>query len=667
MSKTRIFDDFKSSAEAEWLEAAKLSLKGKPVEPLLESATWEGIRRRAIYHEPDRGAAPEIPTVVPGGAWLISQELNLGDPEDFNEALLKLLARGQGVVNVVLEREGSKGLRLNHLDEMSRAFEGVLADAVGYRFSGASGMATLGLFAAWLERKKADRNVVFGCLGLDPLSDLAQGHSLKSSWSGAMDELATCAHYNKEKLPQFRASMISTVALHEAGSHAVVELAAMLGGGLQVVRELCARGLSVSEAASQVAFTLAVGPDFFMEIAKFRAARLLWTRIIEELGGEEGALHMRLHARTGQYNKTCRQPHTNLVRATSESLSAVLGGADSLCVGSFDESSEEGSEFSRRIATNMQLVLQEECGLGVMDPAGGSYYIEALTSQICEEAWNVFREIEGQGGYLTALSSGLIARKIEETHQARTDALVNRRSSLVGVNCYADSEERPKAGLGADTFAKSESLPVEGSPQESLAVEQMVMAVEAAVAKAQDGASSLEILLENERFFGGGVSPQVQALPSRRLAGSFEQLFSRAVSFAEERKKPLRMTILRLGGDKGARPKAEFVKDFFGVSGFQFEEISLSLDPEGLLEKASRIASEETLVVCAGPEVPDSQMVELLREFKRTQGLRMMLVAMKPSAETGMFLEAGADGFVFRGCDSCQMNFQVLEAMGMKL
>ena len=437
---TSLFGEFQEPAASEWRAAAEEALNGVPWEKALVSGTWEGIRRQPIYHASGDRDVAGIAGVVSGDDWSISQELDVSDPADFNGALLSLLERGLGTVNVLMAGCGRDGLAVDRLDDLARAFEGVIPDAVHWRFGGATGMRLLAVFVAWLERKAVSPGDIRGCLGIDPMGETITGRG-GQSMGARMDELAACASHNAKAMPGFRAGLVNTLAYHEAGASAVTELGVSMASGLWMVRELCGRGMDVSEAALQLAFTQAVGADFFMEIAKFRAARLLWARIVEELGGGATSREMRLHARTGCYGKTRRQPETNLVRATTEALAAVLGGVDSLCVGPFDETRGRGSGFARRIAVNLQLVLQEECGLGVLDPTAGSYYIEDLTDQLAGAAWSLLREIEAGGGIVEALRSGHVQQQIADTHAEREQALACRRVSLVGVNCYVHAEE----------------------------------------------------------------------------------------------------------------------------------------------------------------------------------------------------------------------------------
>ena len=666
MKVRRLFDDFGSSAEAEWLESAKRSLKGGNLERFLSSETWEGISRRAIYHEAERGVTASIPAALPEGAWLISQELALDSPAQCNEALLELLARGQGVANIVLAEEVGDGLEVESFDDICRAFDGVWAEAVGYRFGGEVSMTTLSFFNAWLESKSADKSQIFGCLGLDPLGVLMRKGNLKGSWSDAMDELFACASYCVESLPQLRSGLVNTLPLHEAGADSVTEIAVGLAGALQLVRELCGRGLTVTDAASQIAFTVSVGSDFFMEIAKFRAVRLLWAKVISELGGAEDQLEMRIHARTGQYNKSRMQPHLNLVRGTSEALSAVIGGADSLGVGRFDEIAQRDTEFARRLAVNLQLVLQEECRLGVCDAARGSYYLETLTDQFCQSAWALFQEVETEGGCLKVLTSGWVESRVEQVYKAKKNSFLKRKVSLVGVNCYPSSESLIGFDKGRRELKKvSAKAKGTGGGQNAFEGLSSVEIVERASSAMAEGEPISKVRQQLEEHFHESPCLSISPLPKRRLAEDFESLASLvSQSLAESGTSPA-MGIIRIGEAKVSLPRAEFVKDFFGVGGFQFQELVCHKGEEssfgGLDSRISVVA------ICAGLDVSVEELEGMVAQLRSRESGLLVLMAMKPDENADEYRSAGVDDFVYRGCDLYEVNRSILAQIGIEV
>ncbi len=225
----------------------------------------------------------------------------------------------------------------------------------------------------------------------------------------------------------------------EAGATAVEEIGFALAAGVDFLAAMQEREVEVDRAASALEFSFAMGANYFFQIAKLRAFRMMWARAVESFGGTLDGARARIAARTSRWNKTIYDPHVNILRATTEAMAAVLGGADSLMVAPFDECYKQPDEASRRLARNTQLLLKHEAWLGrVADAAGGSYYVEAITDFLAREGWKRFQEIEARGGYRKAQAEGAIERALASSLAAREKAVASRRSVLVGTNQFAN-------------------------------------------------------------------------------------------------------------------------------------------------------------------------------------------------------------------------------------
>ena len=248
--------------------------------------------------------------------------------------------------------------------------------------------------------------------------------------------------------PALGAIAVSSDIYHQAGANAVQELACAAATAVEYLRRLSESGLDVALAADKLHFFLSIGEDFFIEIAKFRAIRLIWAQILRALELDESPGRIRVHARAGERNKTRRDPHVNMLRATSEALAAAIAGIDSLTLAPFDAPLRKSDAFSRRIARNLQLILGEELGLTrLIDPAGGAWHIERMTDQLARAAWRQFQAIEARGGMTACLQAGHIQREIEAVAKQRLRDVENGDSILVGSNRYADPDEAPPAPL----------------------------------------------------------------------------------------------------------------------------------------------------------------------------------------------------------------------------
>ena len=263
------------------------------------------------------------------------------------------------------------------------------------------------LLVAYFEKSGVDLTQLKGCAGADPIGILVRcGMSIPIDET--YDRLTQMVRWSADNAPNFRQIGIFTHNYHDSGANVVQELAYGMATAVSYIRALHERGLTVDEAAGSMQFIFAVGSNFFIEVAKLRAARMVWAQIIEAFGGNADSQKMRIHVRTSRFNKTTTDPYVNMLRVTTEAFAGAVGGADSIQVAPFDSTIRPPDEFSQRIARNVQIILQEEANLTKLaDPAGGSYYVEYLTNEIASKAWEMFQEIEATGGMVAALEAGL--------------------------------------------------------------------------------------------------------------------------------------------------------------------------------------------------------------------------------------------------------------------
>ena len=299
--------------------------------------------------------------------------------------------------------------------------------------AGSATVPVMALLLAHLRQQELDPAVLRGGIVADPLSEWAATGKLPRPLPNLLDELSQLTHWAGRHTPNLSILAVQTNPYHDAGANAVQELALALATGVFYLRALNERGVDIETAAGHMRFDFAIGPQFFMEIAKLRTARLLWSQVVAAFGGSETAQRMTIHARTGSYNKTLTDASVNMVRVTTEALSAVLGGVDSLHVSPFDEPAGTQDPFSRHIARNVQAILQDEVQLTrVVDPAGGTWAIESLSSSLAQDAWTFFQTIEAQGGIEEVLRSGFIQSEIAAVRASRQQSLATRKSIVRG-------------------------------------------------------------------------------------------------------------------------------------------------------------------------------------------------------------------------------------------
>lgn len=699
---------FAASSPEEWRAAADALLKGAPFDKVMRTPTPEGITLEPIYRQDSLAGLP-LAAENPGQGsylrgtsatgyrvtgWEIAQELPYGDAAAFNRALLADLACGQNAVNLLLDlatmngrdpdtakpgEVAACGLSIASLADFNRAFRNVLPQAVTFHFqSGCGGLALEALFLAWLRQNKVDSASVRGGLHIDPVGSLAGSGTLPTSLEQTFDEMATVAAYNAAHLPHFAAAGASGLPYHCAGASATQELGAVLATGTAYLRALLERGLDIDDAARQIRFTLSIGGNFFMELAKLRAARPLWARIVRAFGGSDEAAKMRVHARTGIYNKTIHDPHVNMLRTTTEALSAVVAGVDSLCVGAFDECVRGPDEFSRRIARNTQIILQEECELtAVADPAGGSWFVESLTDQVARKSWEEFQAIEAEGGIAAALGTGGLQARIAATRADREKGLAQRRVSLVGTNQYPNISEKPLPAELPDYKAlqakRARDLAdhrLTADPETDVAILRQLEALVGAhdrqvlpmlVEAVEHGATIGEIT----RAMRGhaGAAPVIAALPNTRLAVSYEALRAAASAYRAEHGHGPRVHLATLKALRRHKARADFIRAFFETGGF--EVLTADGADDAASAGAAALASGAKVVVICGHDEDYPVMVpDLIRALKSSGKEITVLLAGHPGDHEAAFREAGLDDFVFVKSNNLETNRKYLALLG---
>jgi len=441
--------DFPPPTYDDWKAAAEKLLKGAPFDKVLLNKTYEGITLNPIYQQKDIenldfvNSLPGFAPYVRGNhilgyrekSWEVSQELSVADPAEFNLILKNNLQRGQTEINCLVTGSNSCtcGLQIKDVNSFAVAFKDIDLEKYPLRVKPLDNqLMILELLQKYITTSGLK---VKGAFIFDPLADLLI--------SGKASRFP--ADYLKKTLSLTRGTNLRVISVEgntykNAGSSITQELAFAFSTAIEYIRNLKDK-LESEEINTLFDFTLSVDSDFFFEIAKFRAARMIWTQILQEFG-LESETKMYIHARTTTYNKTVYDPYVNLLRTTTEAFSAVLGNVDSLHVGYFDEALKSADDFSRRIARNQQLILKEEASLDrVADPVGGAWYIEYLTNFLAEKTWELIQEIENKGGMLEAIKKGFIQTRIAEIAEQKQKNYATRKDAILGTNYFTNIGE----------------------------------------------------------------------------------------------------------------------------------------------------------------------------------------------------------------------------------
>ncbi len=711
---------------ADWQALAAKEVKGRDL-------TWptpEGIAVKPLYTSEDAGD-PGLPGFAPftrgvrasmyaGRPWTIRQYAGFSTAEESNAFYRRNLAAGQKGLSVAFDLAthrgydsdhprvvgdvGKAGVAIDSVEDMKILFDGIPLDqmSVSMTMNGAV-IPILAFFIVAGEEQGVSQDKLDGTIQNDILKEFMVRNTYIYPPEPSMRIVSDIIAYTSANMPKFNSISISGYHMHEAGATAVQELAFTIADGKEYVQRAMSSGLDIDAFAGRLSFFFGIGMNFFMEVAKLRAARTLWHRVMDGLGAQdERSKMLRTHCQTSGVSLQESDPYNNVIRTTVEAMAAVLGGTQSLHTNALDEAIALPTEFSARIARNTQIVLAEETGITrVVDPLGGSYYVEALTSELVDQAWAIIEEVDELGGMTKAVASGMPKRLIEEAAAARQARVDKGEDVIVGVNKYrpervehidfldvdnvkvregqvarlkatkaARDEMACRAALDALTLCSREggslgensasSPTLRRSPEHNL----LAAAVECARARATLG----EISDAMELVFGRyATTPE----PVRGIYGSaheFDAAWVRVTEGVEATGRRLghkpRVLIAKMGQDghdRGANVVASAFADmgFDTISGplFQTPEETLALALERNVDAigaSSLAAGHKTLI----PE-----LIRLLREAGR-QDIKVFAGGVIPPQDYQFLRDAGVVGIYGPGSNIVECAADVLRLLG---
>jgi methylmalonyl-CoA mutase len=659
------FDEFPVPAYEDWYAAAVDSLDGASFEKALTTPTYEGLTLQPLYRREDTAefehahTLPGLPPFVRGTQaagyasqpWQIAQAVPYTSPQAFNEALRSDLERGQNAI--VLEH-----VSLNTTNDLAQAFAGVdLTRFPILRTSGTNALPFAALLAAHPGSSVAE---LVGCAASDPLGELARTGALPLAVTDAYGEMAQLTLWAVEHAPNLRTVAVNADVYHNAGANAVQELAFAIAAGVEYIRRLQDYDLSMDAITQRIQFTFAIGSQFFTEVAKLRAARLLWAQIIAAFGGSDSRMY--LHTRTGAVNKTVYAPYENMLRTTIEAFAGAAGGTHSMQVEPFDSLLRQPDEFSRRIARNQQLILQHEANLTrTIDPAGGAYYIEYLTDWLAQQAWGLFQEVERRGGLLSALQAGFVQEQVSQAAEQRKASIERRKDVLVGINMYpnpseeASSRTAPPEAPSPDSA--SQPATAELNRLRSVPPEQQI---DAAVDAARAGAG-LDAITSALRAAYTGTAPSVTPLRPFRLAEPYETLRQNAAAYRQRTGAAPRIFLASLGS---YRARADFTTGFFEVGGFEIVNQGRFASPEAAAQ-AALVSGAQAVVICSTDDNYPQIVAPLVSHIRAQNPDITIILAGYPQDQIEAHRAAGIDEFIHIRANCCEVNRWLQQRIGV--
>ena len=619
-SKEKLFSDFPSVSTQEWMDKIMFDLKGADYEKKLVWKTNEGFKVKPFYRQEDleglkttEGLPGEYPYIrgnkKDDNTWYIRQDVRVEEPAEANQKALDLLNKGIDSLGFHIK---PKDLSAEYIATL---LKDICCDCIEINFTTCQCHSTqlAELLVAYFKEKGYDPNKLYGSINFDPIGKMLQkGKDVSPIISKAKELVEILAEY-----PHFRCIGVNSLQLNNAGAYIYQELGYALAWGNEYLNRLTEAGVPVNLAAKKIKFNFGISSNYFMEIAKFRAARMLWANIVKAYNPQcECACKMIAHAETSSFNLTLFDAHVNLLRTQTEAMSAAIAGVNSITVTPFDKAYETPNDFSERIARNQQLLLKEESHLNrIVDPAGGSYYIENLTVSIAKQAWDLFLQVEEAGGMVKSIFDESVQNAVNTSNKARHEAVSKRKEILLGTNQYPNFNE----------------LAGEKTPS------------------------------EHKCCCGGGHNHEEEAsfakLETSRAASEFEAL---RLQTEHSGKRP-KAFMLTIGNLAMRQARAQFSCNFLACAGYEvIDNLGFPTVEEGV--EAAMKANADIVVICSS----DDEYAEYaIPAFKAVNGRAMFIVAGAPACMEEL-KAAGIENFIHVRCNVLETLKEYNEKLGIK-
>ena len=619
-SKEKLFSDFPGVSTEAWMEKITADLKGADFEKKLVWKTNEGFKVKPFYRQEDleglkttEGLPGQFPylrgTKKDDNTWYVRQDIKVECAKEANAKALDLLNKGVDSLGFNINK---KDLCPEYIETL---LEGICAECVELNFSTCQGatVTLAGLLVEYFTKKGYDLAALKGSINYDPMGKmLAKGKDMSNYIATAKVLVEIMA-----ALPKYRCITVNALELNNAGSYIAQELGYALAWGNEYLNALIEAGVSADDAAKKIKFNFGISSNYFLEIAKFRAARMLWANIVKEYNPAcDCACKMLAHAETSTFNLTLFDAHVNMLRTQTEAMSAALAGVNSITVSPFDKAYQTPDDFSERIARNQQLLLKEECHFDkVVDPAAGSYFIENLTVSIAQQAWNLFLQVEEEGGMMEAVKAGKVQEAVNASNKARHEAVSKRREILLGTNQYPNFTEMAngKAPLGCQCCCGGEHKHECEKP--------------------------------------------IATLNKNRAADEFEALRLQTEN-SGRRPKAFMLTI---GNLAMRQARAQFSCNFLACAGYEvIDNLGFATVEEGV--EAAMKANADIVVLCSS----DDEYAELaVPAFQALNGRAMFIVAGAPACMEDL-KAAGIENFIHVRCNVLETLKEYNAKLGIK-
>ena len=595
-NKEKLFTEFSAPTTQEWLDKIEVDLKGADFQKRLVWKTNEGFSVQPFYRREDveklqtPNAMPDEFPFVRGNKkdnnlWYVRQEIDASDAKAANAKALDILNKGIDSLSFTIPGDSVNA------DFIEQLLDGILCDVVEVNFNTCKrhSVELAQILVAYFEKKGYNKEKVVGSIDWDPIEKIVvDGKEVLPVLKFAPALIETFKEY-----PNFRCISVNSVSLNNSGAYIVQELGYALAWGNEYLQQLVDAGVDPTLAASKIKFNMGISENYFMEIAKFRAARMLWAQIVKQYEPKcDCACKMCVNAVTTSYNMTVFDAYVNMLRSQTETMSAAIAGVHSIVVTPFDAVYETPNDFSERIARNQQLLLKEECHFDkVVDPASGSYYIEELTTSLAAEGWKIFLKVEEDGGFLAAALAGTIQDDINATNEKRHLHAAQRREFILGTNQFPNFTEKSEG-----------KQPIEGCKDSC-----------------------------------GHEAGSIKSINATRLAADFENL---RLATEKAKKQPVAF-MLTIGNLVWRQARAQFSCNFLAAAGYKvIDNLGFATVEEGVA--AAKEAGADIIVLCSS----DDEYAEYaIPAYQATGDSAMFVVAGAPACSEDL-KAAGIEYFI---------------------
>ncbi|MBK7105344.1 MAG: acyl-CoA mutase large subunit family protein [Ignavibacteriae bacterium] len=708
ISKLDLSKEFHSPTFEEWKTNVEQELKGASYDKKMFTKTYEGIELKPIYTNEDLqklnfvDSLPGYENFVRGKnksgyfekSWKVNQEINIADAEEYNLALIDALKNGQNCINISLDSAtklgidadyseeknvGDSGLSISAIKSVERLFKNI--DVTKFSFSIHTGIILLpflSLIKSYFDLKNIDVKLLKGAISADPIYEFVQTGKLNYDENFIFNSMKLSIDWAEKNSPNLKVIGINTLPFANSGANSVQEISIALSVLTYYTNKLIELGLTPEVIFNKVQFTFGISTNYFMEISKFRAIRILLNNFVNAYGIDSSKFEFEINAKNTTFYHTGLDPYVNLLRTTTQTFSAILGGVDGITSSPFDKTSRTPDNFSRRIARNTQTVLREESHLDqVIDPAGGSYFIESLTEEIAKNAWEYFKKIENEGGILESLKNNFIQNEIEKVYEERSKDINKRKAVIVGTNMYANINEKPLEKIVID---KSEFHKKRSEYLKKFRLNGTNEKHDIVMKKLNSISNNPEIELINimsEAYLHGATIGEITSaltssnkneirinpLKQKRASEDFENIRELSRNYKIKNGFLPNVFLANMGTIKDYKARADFSKGFFEIGGFEVFDPPGYTDIENLIND---VLDSGTLIVtiCSTDDKYPELVPQITKAIKSKNENIQIILAGYPKEQIEQHKKSGVDDFIFLGADAMKILTSLYNKIG---